>query len=55
MHEYRWSTLVRPLAAALEELAEARGSPRPMSRALGAVGGYYGRRAVDHLAEARVR
>jgi glycosyltransferase involved in cell wall biosynthesis len=53
MDEYRWSTLVQPLAAALEELAEALPPPRPMSRALvSAVGAYYGRRAVDHAAGA---
>ena len=45
--EYRWSTLVRPLAQAIEERA-AVGSRSASQRLVRAVGGYYVRRTVDH-------
>jgi glycosyltransferase involved in cell wall biosynthesis len=48
--EYRWSTVVRPLAEAIEERAAqarpARALTRPLVRDVGA---YYLRRTVDHL------
>jgi glycosyltransferase involved in cell wall biosynthesis len=45
--EYRWSALVRPLAAAIEERAAIRRGPS-RDRLVRAVGSYYARRTVDH-------
>ena len=49
--EYRWSTLVRPLASAIEDRVlrsqPARALTRPLVRDVGA---YYLRRTVDHVA-----
>jgi glycosyltransferase involved in cell wall biosynthesis len=47
---YRWSTLVEPLTAAIE--ARAQSARRPSSLRLArSVGGFYARRAADHLVE----
>jgi glycosyltransferase involved in cell wall biosynthesis len=45
--DYRWSTLVRPLARAIEERV-AVGSRSASQRLVRAVGRYYVRRTVDH-------
>jgi glycosyltransferase involved in cell wall biosynthesis len=51
---YRWSAVVRPLAAAMEECqaARRRRSSRDLART---VGRYYARRTIDHLATARAQ
>jgi glycosyltransferase involved in cell wall biosynthesis len=48
--QFRWSALVDPLVAAIEERAAAQGR-RSSQRLVRAVGSYYARRTVDHALE----
>jgi hypothetical protein len=48
---YRWSTLAKPLAAAIQESRDAR-QTRPSGKLARAVGTYYVRRTVDRVATA---
>ena len=50
--DYRWSALVRPLTAAIEERVATRAVAPRSARVTAAVGRYYLRRTVDHAAQA---